>query len=374
MKLRFEPVVRLCETGVAEGVAPGFVLLVAGGGAVRFHEAFGARQLVPRTLRTFRDTVYDVASLTKAVVTSVLAMAQVERGDLSLNEPVVRRIPELDGPDRGAITVRQLLCHASGLPAHRPFYKRVTAAASERWAISLLAAREPLEYPPGTKSVYSDLGFILLGWLLERSAGLRLDVQADRVLFHPLGLQSTTFVNLADAEARARLLANRSVAATQLCPERRRVVLGEVDDLNAYAMGGIAGHAGLFTTAADLSAIAAALVTAWKGGSPAAAGGSALPVGRDVVREFWSPAGIAGSTWRLGWDGPTAQGSQAGRRLAREAVGHLAFTGCSIWIDPQRETWIILLANRVHPEVPRDDRFRRFRPALHDAALDALGY
>jgi serine-type D-Ala-D-Ala carboxypeptidase len=368
MKLRFEPVRRLCDTAAVDGVVPGFVLLVASGGDIQFHEAFGARQLVPRTLRAFPDTVYDLASLTKAVVTSVLAMGQVERGALRLDEPVVGRIPEFEGADRGGVTIRQLLCHASGLPAHRPYWKQAAAAPSARWAISLMAAREPLSYAPGTRSVYSDLGFILLGSLLERGAGLRLDVQADRAIFQPLELTSTTFVNVADAEARARLLANRSVAATELCPERKRVLLGEVDDLNAHAMGGIAGHAGLFATAADLSAIAAALVADWKG-----RGGARRLVERDVLREFWAPAGVPGSTWRLGWDGPAAQGSQAGRRLSRAAVGHLGFTGCSLWIDPERETWVVLLANRVHPEVPRDDRFRRFRPALHDAVLEALG-
>lgn len=369
MKLRFEPVRRLAEAAVRDGVAPGFVVLVASGGEVQFHQAFGSRQLAARTLRAHLDTVYDLASLTKALVTSVLAMGQVQRGALALDEPVVGRIPEFDGKGREAITVRQLLCHAAGLPAHRPFWKQAAAAPSERWAISLLAAREPLEYPPGSKSVYSDLGFILLGWLLERATGLRLDVQADRAIFQPLGLESMTFVNLSDSEARARLLANRSVAATERCPQRRRVLLGEVDDLNAYAMGGIAGHAGLFASAADVSAVAAALVASWKG----TAGATPL-VDREVIRLFWSPAGVPGSTWRLGWDGPAPQGSQAGQRLSRAAVGHLAFTGCSIWIDAERETWIVLLANRIHPEVPRDDKFRRFRPALHDAALEALGY
>jgi CubicO group peptidase (beta-lactamase class C family) len=377
MKLRFEPVRRLCESAVRDGSAPGFVLLVAASGEVQFQQAFGARQLVPRKLKTMEDTVYDVASLTKAVVTSLLVMAEVERGAIALDDRVAARLPELDGGDRdgrrATVTIRQLLSHASGLPAHRPFWKTAAAAASERWAISLLAAREPLEYAPGTRSIYSDLGFILLGWLLERATGLRLDVQADRSLFQPLGLESTTFVNLADAEARARLLANRSVAATELCPQRKRIVLGEVDDLNAYAMGGIAGHAGLFSTVKDLSAIAARLVATWKGADGKAADGSRLPLGRDAVRALWSPSGVPGSTWRLGWDGPARQGSQAGRRLSRDAVGHLAFTGCSIWIDPERETWIILLSNRIHPEVPNDDRFRRFRPAVHDAAMEALG-
>jgi CubicO group peptidase (beta-lactamase class C family) len=369
MKLRFEPVRRLCQDAVANEVAPGFVLLVAAGGHVQFHEAFGWRQLIPRRLPSFPDTVYDVASLTKAVVTSVLAMKEVQRGALALDEPAVKRLPELDGEGRAGITVRQLLSHSSGLPAHRPYWKQAGGAASERWAISLAAAREPLEYKPGSLSVYSDLGFILLGWLLERTSELRLDALAEREIFSPLGAPAATFVNLSDADARARLLADRSVAATQQCPERGRVVLGEVDDLNAYAMGGVAGHAGLFADAAAVSAIAGALVAAWKGASGPL-------VDRDVVREFWSPAGVPGSTWRLGWDGPALppKPSQAGARLARTAVGHLGFTGCSLWIDPERETWIVLLSNRVHPSVPQHDRFRVFRPALHDAVLEALGY
>jgi CubicO group peptidase (beta-lactamase class C family) len=366
----FDGVRRLCEEAVGEEVVPGLVLLCASGGRTVFHEAFGWRQLTPRRLRAQPDTVYDVASLTKAVVTSVAAMQLCDRGALALDDRVAARLPEFEGPGKALCTVRHLLAHASGLPAHRPFWKTVTAAPSERWAISLLAAHEPLVYPAGARSLYSDLGFILLGWLIERAAGLRLDVQAARGIFQPLGLSSTTFVNLADSEARARLLANRSVAATQRCAERKRVVLGEVDDLNAYAMGGIAGHAGLFSTAIDLGILAGALCAAWK--SPT---GSNI-VSRELIREFWSPAGIPGSTWRLGWDGPAAVDSQAGERLSRSAVGHLGFTGCSLWIDPARELWIVLLSNRVHPDIPGEaanTRFRRFRPRLHDAILAATG-
>jgi CubicO group peptidase (beta-lactamase class C family) len=373
MKLRFEPVRRLCQDAVANDVVPGFVVLVASGGRVQFHEAFGWRQLVPRQLPAFPDTVYDIASVTKAVVTSVLAMKEVERGALSLDEAVRRRVPELDGEGREGVTVRHLLSHSAGLPAYRPFWRQVGAAESARWAISLAAAREPLEYGPGTMSIYSDLGFIVLGWLLERASELRLDALAARDIFRPLALDAAAFVNLADPDARARLLAERSVAATQQSQDRGHLVLGEVDDQNAYFMGGISGHAGLFADATAVSTIAGALVAAWKGDAPAAAGGVPL-VARDVVREFWSPARVPGSTWRLGWDGPAAHDSQAGRRLSRAAVGHLGFTGCSLWIDPERETWIVLLANRVHPAVRNPDPFRAFRPALHDAALEALGY
>jgi CubicO group peptidase (beta-lactamase class C family) len=373
MKLRFEPVEKMCAAAVADGTVPGLVLLVASAGQVVFHQAFGSRQLVPRKLPAFADTLYDVASLTKAVVTSVLAMREVGAGRLALDARAVGVLPELaaDDPARAEITVRHLLCHASGLPAHRPFWRRAAGAPSARLAVSLLAAREPLEHPPGAEAVYSDLGFILLGWLLERVTATRLDALAARDIIAPLGLGATTFLGLAEVDARARVLAERSIAATQLCAERGRVLIGEVDDLNAAAMGGIAGHAGLFSTAADLSAIARALCRAHRGED---GGGAGALVERDVVREFWSPSGVPGSTWRLGWDGPAASHSQAGARLSREAVGHLAFTGCSLWIDPARETWIVLLSNRVHPAVPTDDRFRRFRPALHDAALDAIAY
>jgi CubicO group peptidase (beta-lactamase class C family) len=369
VKLRFEPLEKLCAAAVEDGTVPGLVVLAAAGGEVRYHQAFGARQLVPRKLPAFRDTVYDVASLTKAVITTVVAMREVGAGRIALDAPAAERLPELAGvrDDRDRITVRQLLCHASGLPAHRPFFRRAGAGAAARQAVVELAAREPLDAPPGTRAVYSDLGFILLGALLERVAGARLDALAAEVVIRPLALGSTMFLGLDDVAARARWLGERSFAATQLCPERGRVLLGEVDDLNAAAMGGVAGHAGLFSTATDLSAIAGALVRAFRGDAGAL-------VERDVLRTFWSPSGIEGSTWRLGWDGPAASHSQAGTRLSRDAVGHLAFTGCSLWIDPARETWIVLLSNRVHPAVPNDARFRRFRPALHDAVLDALGY
>jgi serine-type D-Ala-D-Ala carboxypeptidase len=368
MKLRFEPVHKLCAAATDDGTVPGLALLVAARGRIVFHDGFGARQLVPRMLPVFRDTLFDVASLTKAVVTSVLAMREVARGRLALELPVAELLPEFEGVDRARVTVRQLLSHSSGLPAHRPFWRQAATAASERRAISLLAAREPLEYEPGARAVYSDLGFIVLGWLLERISGERLDVQARNQIAAPLGLTSTTFMSLSEPEARARVLGERSIAATQLCAERHRVLIGEVDDMNAMAMGGIAGHAGLFSTAEELSQIAAALCRAWRGDD---GGGSALAV-RDVVRAFWSPSGVAGSTWRLGWDGPAAANSQAGTRFPRDGVGHLGFTGCSLWIDPARETWIVLLSNRVHPAIPKDDRFKRFRPMLHDAIVEAL--
>jgi serine-type D-Ala-D-Ala carboxypeptidase len=367
LKLRFESVRQRCLAAVEANAAPGFVLGVWSDGQTLFREAFGSRQLVPRTLPAQPETMYDVASLTKAVVTSVLCMQETASNRLRLDAPVVEGLPELGGEGRETITWRHLLAHASGLPVCRLFWRRVAGAPAGRLAIAQLAAREPLTHPPGTRSVYSDLGFILLGWWLERSTGRRLDDLFAARIAAPLGLASARFVSLAEPEERAELLATRSVAATQVCAERHRLLLGEVDDLNAAAMEGIAGHAGLFSDAADLLAIARALTAAWRG-----EGAELAP--RDVVRAFWTPSGVPGSTWRLGWDGPAPTGSQAGERLSRDAVGHLGFTGCSIWMDPARDLAIVLLSNRVHPAVPGHDRFRRFRPALHDAVLEALGY
>jgi serine-type D-Ala-D-Ala carboxypeptidase len=366
LKLRFEPVRQMCLAAIADRVTPGLVVLVASGGEVQFCGAFGDRQAVPERWAADAATVYDVASLTKALATSVVAMRATADRRLRLDDAVVELVPEFSGPGRDAITIRHLLSHSSGLPAHRPFWRRAAASAAGRWTVEQLAAHEPIEYPPGTHAVYSDLGFIVLGWLLERTLGERLDVAFHRVVAAPLGLEASTFVNLADADGRARLLAERSVAATQICPARGHVLLGEVDDLNAAAMGGIAGHAGLFSTAAEVSAIAAALTRAWRGDD------RWMPP--EIVRAFWSPSGVPGSTWRLGWDGPSASGSQAGSRISRTGIGHLGFTGCSLWIDPGRETWVVLLSNRVHPVPAADDRFRQFRPALHDAALQAVGY
>jgi CubicO group peptidase (beta-lactamase class C family) len=162
------------------------------------------------------------------------------------------------------------------------------------------------------------------------------------------------------------------VAAADRCPVRGRIVLGEVHDLNAFALGGVAGHAGLFGTAAAVARLAHALCAAYRGAAPAA-GASAL-VDREVLRAFWTEAGVPGSTWRLGWDGPSARGSLAGDRISRRAVGHLAFTGCSLWIDPERETFVLLLSNRLHPAPVEEARFRELRRAVNDAALDDLGY
>jgi CubicO group peptidase (beta-lactamase class C family) len=345
----------ICHQAISEGVTPGLVVAVGSAGQTVFLDAYGRRQVEPTPHPTTRDTVFDLASLTKAAVTSLITAQAVAAGRLDLDDA-------LETPGTAArATIRQALAHATGLPAHRPFHEQVTAPNRDR--VVALAAAEPLVYEPGTRSLYSDLGFILLGDRLERTLGAPLDRLADQ-LFRPVGLASLCFPG-------TNPLVGPPVAATQRCPVRGRVLVGEVDDLNAYAMGGIAGHAGLFGTAGDLAALAHALCAAWR--DSGTAGGPPLVPGA-VLRAFWAPAGIPGSAWRLGWDGPAATGSLAGDLISRQAVGHVAFTGCSIWIDPEREAFVVLLTNRVHPKAQTDPRFPALRRAVNDAALEGIGY
>ena len=231
MRPGFANLRRLAGEAVAEGVVPGAVLLVGAGGERVFHEAFGRRALEPAPLPATPDTLYDVASVTKAVVTSVLAMQQVGTGAVRLDNPLFRHVPELldahDGDGRAGITLRHLLAHAGGLPAHRPYYATVPEGPERRQRILRAAAREPLAGPPGARSLYTDVGFILLGWALERAGG-RGWTRGPAERFAPLGLgRRVRAPRQAAAEAPGPRLADVGpVAATERCPVRGRVVAG----------------------------------------------------------------------------------------------------------------------------------------------------
>ena len=331
--------VALLDDAVAQAIVPGGQLVVVDGGEVVLRHPFGT--LTHDGAPVSHETTYDVASLTKAVVTTSIVAHLVAAGRLGWDTSVAERLPYVAHRD---IRVADLLAHASGLPAWRPFYER----ASRRDDFPRLAAAESLEAPPGTRSVYSDLGFMLLGALCEEIGGDRLDHLAARLIFDPLGMIASRFVDLGAGE---RLV---TAAPTELCP-RRGLVVGEVHDDNCHAAGGILGHAGLFSTADDLARFAIA-----------ACAGRAFPTER-----LWSPANVPGSTWCLGWDRPSPGPSQAGTHWPRTGVGHLGFTGCSLWIDPPRARACVFLTNRVHPS-RADDRIKQLRPAVHDLVWQLL--
>jgi len=363
------------ERAVSERVSPGLALIVGSAEQVLLEAYAGRLDYDADAAVVGPSTVYDLSSLTKPLATAALLTSSIERGDVDLRTKVADLLPEFAADAdatavRRAVTVEHLLAHSSGLPAHRRYFEAVPAeiVGTREAAARIIgwALQEPLEASPGTRAVYSDLGFMLLGKLVEVVSGARLEELASSRLFTPLGLASTGFRPLdSPARAASARAANdaRTIAPCGVCAWRGGLVRGVVQDENAYAMGGIAGHAGLFSTVREVHLLVAQWVLAWLGRT-------AL-FGAGVVRRLWTSTGPAGSTWALGWDTPSAESSSAGSRISRRSVGHLGFTGTSIWIDLQRGLHVVLLTNRLQPDYT-NTAIRGFRPLLHDVIFDAF--
>ncbi len=341
----------LLDRAVLDKVSPGGVIAVGKDGALVHLRPFGAMTYEIGARAVVRDTLYDLASLTKVVATATMAMILVDEGKLDVTKPVSAFVPAFKGGAKDKVTLEHLLTHSAGLAAHVPLYKEL----SGKQAFVERIAGMDLAYEPGTKALYSDLGEILLGEVLERVAGESLDEFARRRIFAPLGMKETGF------RPGPHLLPR--IAPTEQDPWRGRLVHGEVQDENAYAMGGVAPHAGLFGTAGDLSRFAQMMLD-----------GGVFEhhrlASRDAVERFTRRAGVPGSSRALGWDTPSP-GSSAGTLLSPRSFGHTGFTGTSIWIDPERRLFVILLTNRVYPTRDNDAHLR-LRPALADAVVRAL--
>lgn len=376
--MSFATVESAIDAAIGAGAFPGAVLLVRDGDRRFYRRAFGMRSLEPEALPMTEDTVFDVSSLTKAFATSVAVMRLVAEGKVRLDDKATRFFPNFAVYAKTPITIRHLLSHASGLRAWRPFFEEIRRAerrgghvnfvgsrAAKEWVYGEIE-RERLENPVGRHAVYSDLGFMLLGALVEELGAAALDRYCAVRLFQPLGLRHTTFVDLDNRVPRPFDPARVPVAATERCPWRNAVLCGVVHDDNAWAMGGVAGHAGLFSTADDLDAMLVHLRDCYFGRA------AAPLVPSRVIRDFWSMAGTApDSTWCLGWDTPSAKGSSSGTRFSPHSVGHLGFTGVSAWLDLDRERHVIFLTNRVHPR-RSNEAIKAFRPKLHDLVAEAL--
>lgn len=351
----------LMQRGVTDGVFPGGVLLVAHQGRILFLDAFGRARLTPERPMTI-DTVFDLASLTKPLATTVALMLLVQEKKLHLDQGLASAIPFFLGTDKAHITVRQLLSHASGLPDYRPYYQELSRIepSARKDALKALLLAEPPIHKPGRTSLYSDLDFMLLEWLVELGAEKPLDRFVQESVYVPLGLKHLFFVHLLDGKKRNGLL----YAATEDCPWRKEIMDGQVHDDNAYVIGGVAGHAGLFGTAQDVHVVLQELLNTWSGAS-----NSRLFEG-DVVRTFFERQSDAGS-WALGFDTPTRPDSSSGKYFSDQSVGHLGFTGTSFWMDLEKAVIVILLTNRIHP-TRENERIKDFRPLLHDTVMEAL--
>lgn len=352
----FADVIRILDEGIAARAFPGAVVEAGRAGALWRHAA-GHLTWEPDSAPVEASTIYDLASLTKVIVTTTLAMRAVDEGVIALDDEVRRWLPAWRGADRRGVTVRDLLAHCSGLPAYLPFFRDCTGRAEFEAAICETA----LEYPPRTAAVYSDLGFILLGFLLE-------DARSRGPIVNPAASLSGQFKTLASFLTAEPLQFHPPrywrdrIAPTEHDPFRGRTLVGEVHDENAWALGGVAGHAGLFGTAGAVGAFARAALQTLKG--------DRILAQPETFATFIQRTGIPGSSRALGWDTmlPT---SSCGTKLSPTAIGHTGFTGTSLWIDWERDFYVVLLTNRVHPT--RDNEgIRAFRPRIHDALVDAM--
>lgn len=364
------------QRAVEDGVFPGAVLAVRLRGELVVHEAFGLAARLPATEPAVRETIYDLASLTKPLATSTAILCFVQDGTLDLDARLDTLLDELSGTPLGSVRIVHLLDHSAGLPAWRPFYQQIApqvgaspsalSAEQAQRAVLDTVRQEPLLFSAGTRSLYSDLGFILLGLVVERVGGRSLAECCDDRLYACLGAGPLGFLPI-DASAspgrKESVLPRERIAPTEDDPWRGRIVRGEVHDENAFVMGGVAGHAGLFGTAAAVLAVSGAWLDGYQG--------RGTQLSRDLVRHFVTKrTSTPSSSWALGWDTPSTP-SSSGKHFSACAFGHLGFTGTSLWIDPLLELEVVLLSNRVHP-TRANNRIQAFRPVVHDVIYETL--
>ena len=351
----------------AEGRIPGAVMMVGRSSAQVGPVAVGLRSLLPERHPMEPDTLFDVASLTKVLATATVAMRLIEEGRLRLGAAVAEYLPEFAPPGPGApgddggrrqVTIVHLLTHTSGLPAWRALYEGCAGPQGCRPLMERRLLETPLEAPPGSRVTYSCLGFILLGLVIERLSGESLDRVAHRLVFEPVGMGSTLYCPGEALRARC--------APTEYCPLRRRIVQGEVHDENAYFFGGVSGNAGLFSTAADIARFARMMLgRGVLDGRRVLSEAAVQAMTRNHTPHLGEPRGLG---WALRGD---RYDSSAGDLLSPSSYGHTGFTGTSLWIDPVRDLFCILLTNRVHPS-RQNEAHLTLRPTFHNAVAAAL--
>ena len=365
MPERFAAAAALLRESTAAGAFPAASVEVGRAAGPLWRDATGRLTYEADALPADRDTIFDLASLTKVIATTTLAMRAIDDGLLTLDDPVRKWLRDWRGEDRRDVTIRDLLAHASGLTAYLPFFRDYAGRFEFEHAICSMA----LEYEPRSQSLYSDLGFILLGFILEDAQPSGPAFKGAPGAIDPSRSLATQFHRLASFFTAEPLQFNppRSwrgrTAPTEIDEWRGRLLVGEVHDENTWALGGAAGHAGLFGTAAGVGAFARAILRT--------IAGEPILAAPETMRTFVARTDIPGSSRALGWDTmlPT---SSSGGRLSPTSIGHTGFTGTSLWIDWERDLYVVFLTNRVYP-TRANEAIRAVRPRLHDAIIAELG-
>lgn len=351
----------LMQQGLADKVYPGAVLLVSRKDSILFIKAYGYANIFTKRPMA-EDTIFDLASLTKPLATTLAIMNLVERSKLDLEQSLGSALPEFKKTEKEQIKIKHLLSHTSGLPDYRPFYKELAKLPMDarKDALMDLIVKEPLIDQIGTKELYSDLGFMILRHVVEHVSGKQLGRFVEEAVYTPLGLDAGRGFFFADTDLHSW---PKRCAATEFCPWRNILLEGVVHDENAYALGGVDGHAGLFGTAGYVHRLLASLLFVYHGWS------STPTFKKDLLKIFFTRQNNTEKA--LGFDTPSLQNSSSGDFFSKKSVGHLGFTGTSFWMDLEQSVIVVLLTNRIHPS--RDNtKIKAFRPKIHNAIMKSL--
>ncbi len=360
----------IIKQGLEQELFTGSSILVADTSSVLYEEVFGFTNKENSESVTSSHW-FDLASLTKPLMTATVLCRLIAKNRISLENKIIRHIPEFGSDDnfKNDLSIQQLLRHSSGLPGYVAYYEKILSSLSSmpnvtpdkypalaKNSLKQWILQEPLEYTPDSKSVYSDLGFMILGWIIEKITGKNLDkIYHFEVLRHLPSVELGLF-NVSQKRQTKR----PSFVSTSYCDWRKTELCGEVYDDHAYLLGGMSGHAGLFGTARGVYYVANEWMQAQK------ENGRLLD--DNTVQSFIQKQSVPHSTYQLGWDSPSPEGSQGGNKISQNSIGHLGYTGTSLWIDLEREKIVVFLTNRVHyPDFKeKESQFKKLRVELHD--------
>ncbi len=358
--------------GLAQGVFPGAVLHVRAAGEVRLLEAWGHANIFSGQAMT-PGTVFDLASLTKPLATAPAVLKLTQEGRPGLEDRLGDILPDFSHLDKHEITLADLLRHRSGYPAHREYFRTLAAIpwSQRKAALSRLLAAEPLAYPPGQKTVYSDLGYMVLRQVVETVSRQRLDCFVRQAIYEPLGVEGLFFPGRPHSAASMAARVGADFAATEQCPRRKLLLQGLVHDDNAYEIGGIDGQAGLFGTVTAVARFLEVLLEIYDDNYQEQYQGQQKQAvfTSETVRSLLIPRHKGQRP--LGFDVPEESCSSSGTLFSKLSAGHLGFTGTSMWLDIPRRVMVLLFTNRVHPDRSRD-AIKFFRPELHQAVMEDL--
>ncbi len=349
--------------GVSNGVYPGAVLLVAHGGEIVYFQEVGQRSLIRTAGSMTKDTIFDLASLTKPLATTLALMRCVDERKIDIDQTLKKLLPVTLPKDKQDLSLRLILSHSAGFADWKSFYLKLIEFEPEKrkGLIRNWIMEAPLVYRPGKNTLYSDLGFMILEWVIEQCTGMPMHIFLDRNFYSPLSIKKIFLSGTSPPSH----ISEDQFAATEDCSWRKKIIQGVVHDENAYALGGYSGHAGLFGIAEEVYILADLLRTHSNGQK-------ADCLRPETVRTFFSQQKLVkGSTWALGWDTPSQKDSSSGRYFTSKSVGHLGYTGTSIWMDLDQDVILIFLTNRIHP-TRNNEKIKTFRPILHDKVMEDI--